>query len=91
MASKTLSSIVGAALLGLGITFAVPATPAEARVHIFVGAPGFYFGPGYYPGPYYGYDYGYYPRYRYRHHCYVRKVRAYRHGRRYVLRRRICR
>jgi hypothetical protein len=91
MASKSIASVLGAAVLGLGISLGAPATPAEARVHIFLGAPGFYYGPGYYPGPYYGYHPRRYYGYR---DCYRRKVRikVWRNGkpRRVWVRRRVC-
>jgi hypothetical protein len=90
MASKSLASIAAASLLGLTLSLAAPATPAEAKVRVYLGFPGYYYGPGYFYGP----GYGYYPRYRYRHHCHWRKVRVtyWRHGkpRKRWVRRRVC-
>jgi len=42
--------------LGLGAAM-LPSAPAEARVYVGVGI------PGYVAAPYYGYPYGYYPSY----------------------------
>jgi hypothetical protein len=95
MASKSLASIAAATLMGLTLSLAAPVQPAEAKVHVFLGFPGYGYGYGY--GPYYGpnyYDYGYYPRHRYRHHCGWRRVRVtyWRHGHRHKrwVRRRVC-
>jgi hypothetical protein len=46
------------AALGLGAAM-LPSAPAEARVYVGVGIPGYVTAPA----PYYGYPYGYYPAY----------------------------
>jgi hypothetical protein len=87
MFRKTLLAVAAAATLALGVGGAT--APAEAKVHIYLGAPFVGFYSPHYHQPYYDpYYEPYYPVYHRRapYHCHWRRV--YRHG--YVVRVKRC-
>jgi hypothetical protein len=73
-----------ASVMALGMGAA--SSPADAKVRVYIGTPGYYYGPGYYDG---------YPRYyhRYGHRCRTVVVKKWsrKYHRPIRVKRRVCR
>ena len=80
-----------ASVMALGMGAA--SSPADAKVRVYIGTPGYYYGPGYYdeyPRYYYGYPRAYH---RYGHRCRTVVVKKWsrKYHRPIRVKRRVCR